>query len=245
MNSDLQQIEAETDRAYAAASDVEYDPLTTAWGGIVLAGGFFPVIVFLVVVTYFAFSQGLTVSLQQLQPEIVVVIPGLAAAFCIGLVYAAIMSIPAILLLQLFRLLTNWMLTNRGACGVFGGLTGFLCSTGCGSFAILGPGGYDLRHLVIISTATAIGHLGAVLAGFLHRRQTSFPFYSPLLDPNKRVSIKFIMRVTVGIAILVVGFKAMGPTGLVMGIGWSSYAVFQIALLLLESRVVKFIDARS
>lgn len=245
MTSEIQKTEAETDRAYAAARDFEYDPLTTAWGGIVLAGGFFPVIVFLSATCFFAFSQGIVVFLQELQPETVIVIPGLAAAFCIGLVYAVIMSIPAFLLLQLFRLLTNWMLTDRGACGVFGGLTGFLCAKGCGTLPPLGWSEFHLQHILIVAAATSLGHFGAVYIGFLHRQKTSFPFLAPLLDPNKRISIKFLMLVTVAIAIMVVAFKAIGPPGLVVGIYCAGYSIFQIAALLLERYILKsfFISA--
>lgn len=241
MQPDLRPIDVQTDQAYADANDDEYDPLTTSWSGIVLAGGFLPVVVFMAFVTVQFFSQGIVEFFWQLRPEHIGFIPALAAAFCVGSIYASIMSMPAFVLLQLFRFFTGWLLTTRGACGVFGGLTGFLCTTGCGLVSPTALGTANLYHAGLIIVAVALGHFGAIYMGFLHRQKSLFPFAGPFIDSKKRISIKFLMLMTVGFAIFVVGCKSTGPGGLEIGICWSCYAVFQFLLLLFESCVCKAI----
>jgi hypothetical protein len=209
--------------------------LGQAWLGTIIAGGLYPWVIsglMLVIV-------GIQYRFDEIDviEGLVSAIPFLATTFFVGMIYAMIMTVPAYGLLQFFRICTQSTLTKRGTAGVFGGLTGFLCTTG-GGLLLLPTDNIDVSGALFyggaVAIAVSLGHLGAITICYLRRDRLS-RFYDPFLVPGRQVSIKLLMGVTFGFALFIAACKAAGPTGLLIGIMWSLYVAFQTLLLLLEN----------
>ena len=165
----------------------------------------------------------------------------------IGTIYGVIMSAPAYLLTQLLRWSLKGIVSDRGAAGIFGGMTGFLCTSGGGLFfAYLPFYGeiWDLLPLFLISIlAIAMGHVGAICAGY-RRRVTGFPFFVPIFSFKKQITISYLMKLTLILAVLAALFKAAGTAGVNIGIAWSTYLLVQTLLLICDHWITRRLSRR-
>lgn len=210
-------------------------PTAIAWYGIVLAAGLYPIVVVVGVLIFEGFRLGIPNG-----PEVIFwMLCGLLFSFTVGSILGIIMTIPAYLLLQLFGWISGDVISSRGASGVYGGLTGFLASTGGGSsFIGLTYLRYDDREfwffcLLLPLLAIVMGYVGAIWAGYRNRNQ-GFPFFEPLFVVEQQFTIWFLMKLTTIVAVLVVLCKAAGEPGLHVGIAWAAYCVVQTLLLLCD-----------
>ena len=78
-----------------------------------------------------------------------------------------------------------------------------------------------------------MGYLGAIWAGYRYRHD-GFPFYDSLLAIDKQFTIWFLLKLTTFVAVFSVICKAVGVTGLTVGIAWAVYVAFQTFLLLCD-----------
>lgn len=208
-------------------------PLGSAWLGIVFAGGLYPLIVLTIGAIVAVLFDGQRIFTPGWFPDALFF---LFAVYMAGLFYAIAGSIPAYCLLQFCRFFTHWVLTERGACGVYGGLTGFLCMTGGGLYFLnspILPEEIPVVFLSLVAGAVALGHLGGIHRCYLKRRSKDW-FKAPFFDPNQRISLKFFMGLTVTVGIFVACCKAAGESGLSIGIAWAMYGLLQIFLLFVE-----------
>ena len=86
-----------------------------------------------------------------------------------GLIYGIIVSLLALLLKKFLCRILIGILSDRGASGIYGGLTGFLCVSGGGLYYCGGIGfSGKWFPLVVFGSLLAItmGHGGAILAGY-------------------------------------------------------------------------------
>jgi hypothetical protein len=207
-------------------------PLGSAWLGIVFAGGCFPLVVLTVGVIVSWFWGDTRIFTPGWFPDALFF---LFFTFLSGSFYAMAGSIPAYCLLQFGRFCTHWILTQRGACGVYGGLTGFLCTTGGGLYFPQPTISLEeiASYICLVAIAITLGHLGGIHSCYMKRGNRNW-FKSPFFDPSKRISLKFLMGLTAAVALFVAACKAVGETGLSIGIAWSMYGLLQTLLLVVE-----------
>ena len=206
--------------------------LGLVWSGIVLAAACYPIVV----------GTGLTVWLTLLFGLVPVSLEGILSlafflfiGFVVGLIYGIIMSVPAYFLTQSLSWSLQGVISERGASGIYGGMTGFLCVSGGGLFfvdAVPYLGGWNewLPQLLVLMLAVVMGHSGAILVGY-RKRKAGFPFFMPIFSFEKQVTISYLMKLTFLIAAVSVILKAAGPAGLCIGIAWLLYAITQALLL--------------
>ena len=215
-----------------SASQMPRTPMVISWCGIVFAMGCYPIVLGALIAAFSFFAHGIQFELEMIFGAILFAI----FSFLVGATYGMIMTIPAYLLLQVIGWISGGAISGRGASGIFGGLTGFLVSTGGGLF-IAGLPEYDWRVITFMGTAAllaiAMGYLGAIGAGYRYRLD-GFPFYDSLFTADKQFSIWFLLKLTTLVAVFSVICKAAGPAGLCLGIAWAAYAVFQTLLLLCD-----------
>ncbi len=223
-------------------------PLTVAWYGIVFAVGCYPIVLSILMFAYWWPATGF--SIFPIDPEVIIAVPCcLVIGFSVAMIYGVVMSIPAYLLLRLVNWIFRGPISSRAASGIFGGLTGFFCLTGGGlSFVIAGESLHgDLEELYFLLftaiLAVVVGHLGAVWAGYRNRNR-GFPFFDPLVSADQKITIKFLMKITTIVAVVVVICKAIGPAGLYVGVAWLAYLVVQIVLLYCDHLVTLWLGRR-
>ena len=211
-------------------------PLGMVWPGIVFSLGCLPVVIGIVTATYLVFFSGF----QQFPANNLATAFASAFAFAffgffVAIILAIVLSVPAFLLTQLLCWGFSGNISTRGAVGIFGGMTGFLCIFVVSFFNGNGiPGDLEVQELVfgclILAGAAAVGHFGAFWAGFLGRFD-GFPFFEPVIYLKKRVTIRFFFRLTVLVAALAIIFK---QAGLYIAILWSVYLLVQLLLLVCD-----------
>ena len=218
--------------------------MATAWFGIVFAAGLFPLAVFGITFVCVLFSEGLRFQLDVFGD----VIPGTLLLFVIGIFYGIVMTIPAYVLLKLFDWVSGGVISERGASGVYGGLVGFLCTTGGGLFFASHQGGQFNRSAVYFGVlvpllAIVMGYVGAVWAGY-RSRHVDFPYFEPLVVFEQQFSIAYLMKLTVFVAVLAVICKAVGSAGFVIGLYWVFCCVVQSCLLLCDYWIQQWVGKR-
>jgi len=204
-------------------------PMAISWYGIVLAMGCYPIVIAVIVVVALIFIHGISFQPEMIVGAIVFVVVG----FPVGAILGAIMAVPAYLLLQVVGWVSGGAISSRGASGVFGGLTGFLCSTGSGLFIIYSWGSLTELIVTVVASLLAIvmGYFGAIGVGYRYRSE-GYPFFESLFAVNKQFSIWSMLKLTTLVAVLSVICKAAGPVGFSLGIAWAAYTVVQVLLLL-------------
>ena len=158
--------------------------------------------------------------------------------FGAGIMYGVIMSLPAYLLTRLFHWSLRGIVSDRSASVIFGGMTGFLLSTGGGLFFALGAfslKGWELTFYIVLLfsvmlLAVAMGYLGALWAGY-RKRDDGFPFFEPIISVERKFTIGFMMKLTAVVAVLAIVCKAIGMVGLYVGLAWVAYIAVQMFLL--------------
>ena len=161
-----------------------------------------------------------------------------------GAIYGVVMSIPAFFLTQLLRVSLKGMISGRAASGIFGGMTGFLCSSGGGwffSFGMISLQDWQMYFPILL--AVVMGHAGAIWFGYL-RRNEGFPFFDSLFSFEKQITIGYLMKLTAIVAALSLVFKAVGSAGISIGIGWLVYLLLQTLLLVCDSRITRLLSER-
>lgn len=216
--------------------------LGIAWSGIVLAAACYPIVVEFIQLGWMTIAYGS----GSFSPDMLGRMLGLSMVSLItGLVYGIIMSIPAFLFTVLLSMSFRGIVSDRGASGIYGGMTGFLCTSWGGLLTFIlvdGPPGYEgLLFLVPVSIlAVVMGHVGAILAGY-RRRHDGFPFFNPIFSFEKQITIGYLMKLTVLVAVLVIAFKAAGSAGLCIGITWLVYLLVQMLLLIVEHWITRWL----
>ena len=145
------------------------------------------------------------------------------------------MSIPAFGLTQFVRWSLKGIISERGVSGIYGGMTGFLCSSGGGLFFanwLPEMRSWEEWLAVVLASILAIvmGHCGAIWMGY-RRRQEAFPFFEPIFAGEKQLTIGYLMKLTFVVALFAGAFKAAGPAGFYIGIAWLVYFFTQALLL--------------
>ena len=210
-------------------------PMAIAWYGILLAAGCYPIVVGLGV----AVVEGFNLGFSRNPNAVFEVLVSLVFSFMAGAVYGMIMTIPAYMLLKLFSWVLGDVISGRGASGVFGGLTGFLASTGGGLVFVdvvvfSGDSFFGLTYWACFALlAIVMGYAGAIWAGYRNRNH-GFPFFEPLFAVEQQFTILFLMKLTTIIAVLAMICKAAGESGLYIGMAWVAYCVVQMLLLLCD-----------
>ena len=242
------QYDSEAERTHRTARSSLGMPrlqLFSVWYGIVLAAGCFPCVLMLITLA----RSTVTFDFPRSLPETLISIPFIFAisipAGIAGLIWGSVISLPAYLLTQWLGWILKGILSDRGAIGIFGGLTGFLCTTGGGLiFADAGPAPFDFWFLPLL--AIAMGHLGATWACYSERNRKPYvDFFEPILSLEKQITIGFLMKLTVAVALLVVILKAAGTAGLNIGIAWGFYIVVQACLLFCDHLITRWLSRRS
>ena len=208
--------------------------MTISWCGIVIAAGSYPIVMGAFFFGFLFFTDGIPLNSEMIFSVFFYVVIG----SLLGAIYGMVMSIPAYLLLQVFGWIAGGAITERGASGVFGGLTGFLASTSVSLFIfghewIMFPVEVITFMGTTVPLAIAMGYLGAIGAGYRYRFD-GYPFYDSPFAMNKQFSIWSMLKLTVLVAVSTVIFKAVGPLGLSLGIALAGYGVLQLFLLLCD-----------
>ena len=209
-------------------------PLVNVWSGIVLAATCYPVVLVGLVSAVYTVSGSGPSSLSYLG---VLLLFALASQI-IGLLYGIFMSGPAFVLAQVLRWSLKGIISGRGASGIFGGMTGFLCVSGGGLFYTSGMPplhAWQAWGPVFLTSLLAVvmGYVGAIWMGY--RKQTvGFPFFEPIFSFEKQITIAYLMKLTFVVAAISVVFKAAGPAGLGIGIAWLVYLPVQTLLLVCD-----------
>ena len=219
--------------------------LGIAWGGIVLAATCFPVVLGCIQMAGVLIYGAWKFSPENLGALIVVVMLSLA----VGLIYGTVMSIPAFFLTVFLSLSLKGILSNRAESGIFGGMTGFLCTTWGGWFTFgITDQRYGFEALCVLACvsilAIVMGHTGAILAGY-RKRNDGFPFFEPIFSREKKITIVYLMKLTFFVAVLAVACKAAGLSGICIGITWSIYLLVQALLLVAEHWAIRWLSQRS
>ena len=206
-------------------------PMAISWYGIVLAMGCYPIVMGAFVIAFAIFTNGMIpLNAAMILGAILYVV----ISFPVGAICGMVMTIPAYLLLQVIGWISGGTISGRGASGVFGGLTGFLFSTGGGLFFIY-PWVDNMQVLVIMEVgsllAIVMGYFGAIGVGYRYRFD-GYPFFDSLFAVDRNFSIWSLLKLTTLVAVLTVVLKALGPLGLSLGIAWAVYGVLQVLLLL-------------
>jgi len=206
--------------------------MAISWHGIVLAAGCYPIVLGTGLAAFSFFNHGVQFDLEMFFGA---VFYGLFS-FVVSATCGMIMTIPAYLLLLAIGWMSGGAISGRGASGIFGGLTGFLVSTGGGLF-IVGLPTQNWEVITFMGTAVLLaivmGYLGAIWAGYRYRHD-GFPFYDSLLATDKQFSIWFLLKLTTFVAVFSVICKAAGPVGINLGIAWAIYGVIQTLLVLCD-----------
>ena len=206
-------------------------PMAISWYGIVLAMSCYPLVLGAFMVVFWTCTYGV----QQFSPEMIFgAVAYAVVSFLFCAVCGMVMAIPAYLLLQVIGWISGGTISGRGASGVFGGLTGFLFSTGGGLFFIY-PWMDAIQVLAYMGTASLLaivmGYFGAIGVGYRYRFD-GYPFFDSLFAVDRNFSIWSLLKLTTLVAVLTVILKALGPLGLSLGIAWAVYGVVQVLLLL-------------
>ena len=206
-------------------------PMAISWYGIVLAMGCYPIVMGAFVIAFAIFTNGMIpLNAAMILGAILYVV----ISFPVGAICGMVMTIPAYLLLQVIGWISGGTISGRGASGFFGGLTGFLFSTGGGLFFIY-PWVDNMQVLVIMEVgsllAIVMGYFGAIGVGYRYRFD-GYPFFDSLFAVDRNFSIWSLLKLTTLVAVLTVVLKALGPLGLSLGIAWAVYGVVQVLLLL-------------
>ena len=206
-------------------------PMAISWYGIVLAMGCYPIVMGAFVIAFAIFTNGMIpLNAAMILGAILYVV----ISFPVGAICGMVMTIPAYLLLQVIGWISGGTISGRGASGVFGGLTGFLFSTGGGLFFIY-PWMDAIQVLAYMGTASLLaivmGYFGAIGVGYRYRFD-GYPFFDSLFAVDRNFSIWSLLKLTTLVAVLTVVLKALGPLGLSLGIAWAVYGVVQVLLLL-------------
>ena len=206
-------------------------PMAISWYGIVLAMGCYPIVMGAFVIAFAIFTNGMIpLNAAMILGAILYVV----ISFPVGAICGMVMTIPAYLLLQVIGWISGGTISGRGASGVFGGLTGFLFSTGGGLFFIY-PWVDNMQVLVIMEVgsllAIVMGYFGAIGVGYRYRFD-GYPFFDSLFAVDRNFSIWSLLKLTTLVAVLTVVLKALGPLGLSLGIAWAVYGVLQVLLVL-------------
>ena len=211
----------------------EATPLGFAWVGIMIAAGCYPIVVGVILVVWnLPFSLPVRDCLELMTG---IIVYGLFSVG-IGLLYGFLMSGPAFILTQILRWSLNGIISSRGAIGVYGGMTGFLCISTVlllsGGVSIYAESGWFYSLLAAL-LAIAMGYLGAIWFGYL-KRNHGFPFFEPLFSLEKQITIGYLMKLTFVVAVSVIIFRAMGPVGPYIAVASSVYVIAQILLLVCD-----------
>ena len=221
-------------------TEMSLSPFGMVWPGVVLASACCPIVIAGVMLIYGLFYLGLPWL------EFGLVLSFLVIGFFVGMISGVIMSIPAFVLTQFLYWSFNGILSTRGATVIFGGMTGFLC-------VFLGifisdqgiPADPDWQTIIatflVVLVSVAMGYVGAYWAGFLGRYD-DFPFFEPILNVEKQITIGFLFRLTLMVAVLAVIFKA---AGLYIGITWLAYLLVQLFLLLFDHWITRWLSRRA
>ena len=193
--------------------------------------GCYPIVMGAIAVAFGIFTHGMIpLSTEMIVGAILYVVIG----FPVGVICGMAVTIPAYLFLQVIGWISGGTISVRGASGIFGGLTGFLFSTGGGLFFI-SPWMASMQVLIFMGTASLLaivmGYCGAIWAGYRYRFD-GYPFYNSLFVVDQNFSIWSMLKLTTWIAVLTVFFKATEPVGLSLGIAWAVYGVLQVLLVL-------------
>ena len=227
--------------------ELELAPLDLVWSGIVLAAAFYPIVLggFLLVFLLFAYG------FKDLSFDVFV--SGFSVFACsvfVGLIYGIIVSIPAFFLTQLLRWSLQGVISDRGMSGIYGGMTGFLCTCGSGLLSAIATGlpssgnWYEWLPFALMSVlAIVMGHFGAIWTGY-RKRHVGFPFFEPIFSFDKQITISYLMKLTFIVAGLTVAFKAAGTAGLYIGIAWLTYLFVQTFLLVCDHWITLWLSRR-
>ena len=215
--------------------------LAIAWSGIVIAAACFPN----VIITLELIRMTIVHGFEEFPlNELHFVVVSMVANFFIGLIYGMIMSIPAFILTQILRWSLKGIVSDRGISGIYGGMTGFLCLTWGGWLSVLLLPHANFVELIVISVlAVVIGYVGAILAGY-RKRNVYFPFYQPIFTFEKQITIGYLMKLTLIVAAFSVVIKAVGMTGLYIGIAWLAYLLAQTILLVCDHWFTRWLSRR-
>ena len=204
-------------------------PLAVAWSGIVQASGCFPIVLGGIVVFCFAFAKGFQDVSTDLLRSLIFVIP----SFIAGASFGILLSIPAFFLTQFLRWSLSGIVSERGASGIYGGMTGFVCFSWSGVFFTL-PFSRDwvgwVQFILVLQLAVVMGYAGAIWAGY-RKRNAGFPFYEPIFSQEKQITIGVLMKLTLIAAALSAISKAAGSDGWCIGIASAVYLLLQTLLL--------------
>ena len=158
-----------------------------AWIGILLAAAFYPIVFAGFLTIWLTFLYGFEpLSVNDLGE----IVGFLMLSLVIGTIYGFIMSIPAFLLTQLVSWSLKGIVSNRGVSGIYGGMTGFLCTSGggllFGNAAPAMPGlSFFIRWALACLLAVVMGYVGAIMAGYLFRNSGFSVFRAGLPLKNR------------------------------------------------------------
>ena len=88
--------------------------------------------------------------------------------------------------------------------------------------------------------AIGMGHAGAILAGY-RKRHDGFPFFEPIFSSQKQLTIRFLFKVTLIVAVLAAVFKATGPIAQNVALTWMAYLLFQTLLLVCDHWITRWL----
>ena len=237
----------EHDEGVESEPELEFNlgPLDMVWFGVVLAAAFYPTVIGALVLLFSTLAFGFAgVSLDAILMAAVFVM----FSFVVGLIYGALMSIPAFFLTQLLRWSFKGIISERGICGAYGGMTGFLCTSGGGLFITNGmPPLQDWEQwttaILVSLLAVVMGYAGAVWFGY-RKRNKGFPFFEPIFSFEKQITIGYLMKLTFIVAALCVGLKSAGMAGFYIGFAWSLYLLAQTLLLVCDHWLTRWLKGR-
>ena len=210
------------------------------WSGIVFAAAFYPFVLAAIVIGWMLL---LDINPEQIGTMIVVLPLGLMA----GTFYGIIMSIPAFLLTQLLCWSLNGVVSERGASGIYGGMTGFLCISGGGLFLTNEMPSFHeweiwVPWIFAYLLAIVMGYGGAIWFGY-KKRHKGFPFFEPIFSFGKQITISYLMKLTFIVAASSIILKATNGSFYIV-IAWSSYFIVQILLLVCDHWVTFWLSQR-
>jgi hypothetical protein len=215
--------------------EIRPTPLGTASRGIVLAAGCYPIAQGFFIIVWESLSNKFT----GFHPEMLGLLAiQIVLMFLTGMMYGFFILFPAYLLTELIGWSLGDIISSRGACGVYGGLTGFLCVTGGGTFfpnRLPTPLDSELLVFLLLASLLAVvmGHIGAIWWGY-RKRNDGFPFFDPIISVDHKITIGVLMKLTFVVAILAMIFKAVGEKGLFVAIAWIVYFCAQGLLLVCD-----------
>ena len=217
-------------------------PLGIVWPGILFAAGYYPIVIGGCMMVSWAWKDGL----RGLAVDGAIAIFGIfLLSFVLGVIYALIMTIPAFYLTQGLRWSLQGIVSGRGASGIYGGMTGFLCTSGGGLFLIGGVP--PLRNwtpsILAMLLAVVMGYVGAIWIGY-QKRTEGYPFFEPIFSNKKQIAISFLLKLTFVIALVSVVLKAAGAAGFYIGTAWLVYLLTQTLLLVCDFWITRWLRSR-